>query len=137
MFFCALVPVGGAALIWGPGALWLLYQGHTGGGIFLIVWGVLAVSSLDNILRPLFISGRTKAPMIPVMLGIFGGVAAFGMTGLFTGPLVVALFLVVLDVNRREFFPGDPAALLAEPGPPAAPVSPAASASEPPPSPGA
>ena len=122
MFFCALVPAGGAALIWAPGAAWLLYQGHTVGGIFLIAWGVLVVSMLDNVLRPYFISGKTSAPTIPVMIGIFGGVAAFGMTGLFIGPLVVALFLIVLGVVERDFLGGEgagPPTPLTPPGPPA------------------
>ena len=107
MFFCALLPIGGAALVWLPGAIWLIVQGHPYRGTFLLVWGIVCVSSLDNILRPIFISGRTKVPMLPVLLGILGGVAAFGMTGLFVGPLVVTLFLTLLQVIRRDFFRQD------------------------------
>lgn len=104
MFFCALLPLGGSGLIWGPGGIWLMIQGHYVAGIFLLIWGALAVGMLDNVLRPIFISGRSKVPMVPVLLAIFGGVAAFGMTGLFVGPLAVTLFLFLLEIIRRDVF---------------------------------
>jgi predicted PurR-regulated permease PerM len=105
MFFCALLPVGGTMLVWLPAGVYLIMSGHTGSGIFLLLWGVGVVSLIDNILRPIFIGGRTRMHLLLISFGIFGGLSAFGLVGLFVGPLLIALFLALLDVIRREFRP--------------------------------
>jgi predicted PurR-regulated permease PerM len=105
MTVCAAIPLVGTALIWLPGALYLLMQGQTLAGVGLIAWGVLVVSSIDNIIRPLFISGKAKLPMLVIILGVLGGLVAFGITGVVAGPVILALFLVFF-----ELFPVKPAA---------------------------
>jgi predicted PurR-regulated permease PerM len=86
----ALLPFGGAALVWLPGALYLLASGHTGMGIFLLAWGgVISVS--DNFIRPLIISRYTPVPTLLVFLGVIGGVAAFGLLGFIAGPVILVL----------------------------------------------
>jgi len=102
MFFCALLPIGGTALVWLPAAIYLIMKDHVVAGIFLIAWGTLVVSTIDNVLKPIFIKGRTRMHLLLVSFGIFGGLSAFGFIGLFVGPLVIALFLFLLDVVRRE-----------------------------------
>jgi predicted PurR-regulated permease PerM len=104
MFFCALVPVLGTALVWVPGAIYLYTQGETAMTVVLILWGVLVISMVDNFMKPIFISGRARLPMLLVFFGIFGGITAFGLKGLFLGPAVITLFLFLSEVVRRDLF---------------------------------
>jgi predicted PurR-regulated permease PerM len=86
----ALLPFGGAALVWLPGALYLLSAGHVGMGIFMLVWGgVISIS--DNFIRPMIISRYTPVPTLLVFLGVLGGVAAFGLIGFIAGPVILVL----------------------------------------------
>ena len=92
----SVLPVGGTAFVWGPGAAWLLATGHAGAGAFLLVWGTLIVGVADNLLRPLLISGRSEVPTLAVFVGVLGGLAAFGMVGMFLGPLVISLVIALV-----------------------------------------
>ena len=90
-FFLSPVPVG-PPLVWIPTGLWLIFaQGETGWGIFILVWGAVVVSSVDNVLKPMIISRGSDLPFILVMLGVFGGVVAFGFIGVFLGPVLLAI----------------------------------------------
>ena len=90
----ALIPFG-AALVWGSIGVWLLFQGQIGAGVGLLLWGALAVSWIDNLLRPLIISGVAKIPFLLVLFGVLGGLAAFGLIGLFVGPVILAILLAL------------------------------------------
>ncbi len=91
VFVFAPVPIG-PPLIWGPAAIWLFYQGEVGFGIFLILWGLLAVASVDNFLKPVLISKQgAPLPMALIYLGVFGGIIAFGFMGIILGPVVLAV----------------------------------------------
>ena len=90
----ALIPFG-APLVWGAISVWLLLQGQVGAGIGLLLWGALAVSWIDNLVRPLVISGVAKIPFLLVLFGVLGGLAAFGLIGLFVGPLILAILLAL------------------------------------------
>lgn len=90
----ALVPFG-APLIWGSAGVWLLLTDRTGAGIFLLLWGLLLVSWVDNLVRPLIISNATRIPFLLVMFGVLGGIAAFGLVGLFIGPVILAVLMAV------------------------------------------
>jgi predicted PurR-regulated permease PerM len=90
----ALVPFG-APLIWLSAAIWLLITDRTGAGIFLLVWGAVPVSWVDNLVRPLVISNQTRIPFLLVMFGVLGGIAAFGLVGLFMGPVILAVLMAV------------------------------------------
>jgi predicted PurR-regulated permease PerM len=92
----ALIPLIGTALVWVPAAGLLLVQGRWVAALFLLGWGAGVVSSADNIVRPLFISGRAQISTLPVFLGLLGGVSAFGPIGLVVGPVVIALTLALL-----------------------------------------
>jgi predicted PurR-regulated permease PerM len=95
-FLLSPVPVG-PPLVWIPTGLWLIFsQGETGWGIFLLAWGALVVSSVDNFLKPMIISRGSDLPFILVMLGVFGGVFAFGFIGVFLGPVLLALGFVLV-----------------------------------------
>lgn len=102
MALFAPIPFVGTALVWLPGAVYLLMQGQTMHGVLLIAWGALAVGSIDNVLRPLFISGKAKLPILVIVFGVLGGFLAFGLSGIVAGPLILALVLVFFDNCRGE-----------------------------------
>ena len=86
----ALLPFGGAALVWVPGMLYLFATGSYGFGIFLLAWGAV-VSLSDNFIRPVIISRYTPVPTLLVFLGVIGGVGAFGPIGFIIGPVFLVL----------------------------------------------
>ncbi len=92
----SVLPVGGTAFVWGPAAAWLMATGRVGAGIALLAYGILIVALLDNLLRPLLISGRSEVPTLAVFVGVLGGLAAFGMVGMFLGPLVISLVVALV-----------------------------------------
>ena len=90
----ALVPFG-APVVWGSMAVWLIVTGHVWPGVGLLLWGLLLVSWVDNIVRPLVISNATRMPFLLVVFGVLGGVLAFGLVGLFIGPVLLAVSLAL------------------------------------------
>lgn len=90
----ALLPFG-TPLVWAPIGIVLLVSGDPWAGVGLLVWGTLVVSWVDNLIRPLVISNSGHMPFLLVIFSIVGGIAAFGLVGLFTGPFVVATLLAV------------------------------------------
>ncbi len=109
-FFLSPVPVG-PPLVWIPAGIWLISQGETGWGVFLLVWGALVVSSVDNIIKPTIISRGSDLPFVLVLLGVFGGVVAFGFIGVFLGPVLLALgFALIKEWAAPTHLPSDPAA---------------------------
>jgi predicted PurR-regulated permease PerM len=103
MFFAALLPAG-TVIVWGPAALWLLVTGHPWKALFLAIWGIAVVSMADNLLRPLFIGRGVRLHTLLVFFGILGGMLAFGLVGLFIGPLVITFFLFLMEIAKRDFF---------------------------------
>ncbi|MGJ0492094.1 AI-2E family transporter [Methylobacter sp.] len=101
----ALIPMG-APLIWLPIAIGLIFLNEVWAGIGLIIWGVLVVSTVDNVVRPLAISGASRVPFLIVMFGVFGGLTAFGVIGIFLGPVILAVLRAVwqewLDQQKEE-----------------------------------
>ena len=93
-FILALIPFGTPISYFGVG-LWLLAQGQTVEAIGVITWGVLIVSSSDNVIRPLVISGATQIPFLLIMFGVLGGIASFGLVGVFIGPVILAILLAI------------------------------------------
>lgn len=89
-FFLSVVPMG-PPLLWIPAAAWLYYQGEVGWAIFLVVWGAAVISSVDNFLKPYLISQGAAMPFILVLLGVLGGLVAFGFVGVFLGPTLLAV----------------------------------------------
>lgn len=90
----ALIPFG-APLVWGSIGLWLLATGRVAEGIGLLLWGMLVVSWIDNLVRPLVIGHTANIPFLIVLFGVLGGLAAFGLIGLFVGPVVLAVLLAL------------------------------------------
>jgi predicted PurR-regulated permease PerM len=99
-FLCALVPAVGTALVWGPVAVALWLEGHTGRALGMLAIGALGVSSIDNVVRPLLQrwGGQVRLPASALLVGALGGLIAFGPAGLALGPLALRLAREVLDL---------------------------------------
>lgn len=98
---CSLLPVVGAALVWAPAGLWLLLSGETARGVIMLVVGVLGISMVDNVLRPVLLSGRTQASGLVIFFGLLGGAAAFGFIGLVIGPIILVTTGRLLEMLLR------------------------------------
>jgi predicted PurR-regulated permease PerM len=92
----SVVPFGGTALVWVPAAAALFLTGRPGWGVFMTIWGIVLVSSADNFLKPMLIGGKAEIPTLAVFIGVLGGLSAFGLIGMFTGPVVMALVLTLV-----------------------------------------
>ena len=100
MTFSSLVPLVGAALVWLPASIWLLLSGAIGRGIAMALVGVFGISLIDNVLRPLILSGRTSVSGLVIFFGLLGGAAAFGFIGLLIGPIILVTTARLLDELR-------------------------------------
>ena len=97
----SLLPLGGTALVWVPGVLWAWTSGHPIAAVFLALYGTLVITFLaDNVLRPWLIRGSEELSTLVVILGVFGGMAAFGLLGVFIGPIALALTISLLELLR-------------------------------------
>lgn len=110
----ALIPFG-APMVWGSLAAWMLVKGDVWNGVGLILWGLVLVSWVDNIVRPLVISNATRMPFILVVFGVLGGVLAFGLVGLFIGPVLLAVSLAIWGEWLEEHSTKDETALIVAP----------------------
>ncbi len=90
----ALIPFG-TPVVWISLSIWLLAMDRTGAAIGLFLYGALVISWVDNLVRPMVISSATRIPFLLVMFGVLGGVAAFGLIGLFIGPVILAVLMAV------------------------------------------
>lgn len=97
----SIIPIVGPWLVWAPISLYLLFEGNLTAGIILALYGALFVSTVDNILRPLFLSRYSKLPISVGVIGIIGGLYFFGIIGLVLGPLTLAYLLIIIDFYRQ------------------------------------
>ena len=101
-FFLSFIP-GGAPVVWAGVTVWLFHSGATGWGVFMALWGFTCVFIVDNILRSYLISRDARLPFALVLMGVIGGIIAFGFIGLFIGPTLLAAGYCLV----REFIAGD------------------------------
>ncbi|MCP5543441.1 MAG: AI-2E family transporter [Akkermansiaceae bacterium] len=99
-FFFAVVPFG-PPLVWIPATFWLFAQDRPGWGLFMLIWGMLGISSVDNVLRPFLISQGTKLPFALIFCGVIGGALAFGLVGVFLGPTLLAVAFRLIEEWSR------------------------------------
>lgn len=100
MAIFSFMPLLGTFIIWGPMSLYLLVTGSIWKGIILVLIGSLVISTVDNVLRPLLIKGKVKMNFLLLFFSVLGGINFFGFIGLIIGPLVLALFLSVVEAFR-------------------------------------
>jgi predicted PurR-regulated permease PerM len=91
----SMLPLVGTGIVWIPAAIWLMSSGHVLKGVLLLLWGALLVLSIDNVLRPILVSSATRVPFLLVLLGALGGVQAFGLLGLFVGPVLLGIAMAI------------------------------------------
>lgn len=102
-FFFAFIPMG-PPFIWVPVTIWLFYQNSLGWGIFMVIWGTCVISGIDNVVKPYLISRGGNLPFVLILLGVLGGVIAFGFIGVFLGPTLLALAYSLISewTSRKE-----------------------------------
>ena len=98
----SMIPLAGAASVWIVGTLYLLAVGNWGKAIFLAAWGAGVISTADNIVRPIVLSRGVKLHTLLVFFSLLGGVRAFGIIGLFIGPIIVSVAMALLDILEEE-----------------------------------
>ncbi len=101
MAIMSFLPMLGTFTIWGPASAYLLMHGSYMKGIGLLLFGALVIGIVDNILKPIIISGRTKMPTLLIFFSVLGGINFFGVIGFIMGPLVLALFISVFAIFRN------------------------------------
>ena len=103
----SVLPIG-APVVWIPAFLWLLGTGHTGWGVFLGLYGLFIISGSDNIIRPYFIARGAQLPFLLTILGALGGALAFGLLGIFLGPVMLGVgYSLVVEFANPEPLPAD------------------------------
>src|SRR6185369_9138007 len=94
---CCLLPLGGW-VVWAPAALWLVMSGSVSRGVLLAALGAGIVSGVDNVLRPVLLSGASEMNGLMLLISLIGGIAAFGTVGLVAGPALMAAAVALFDV---------------------------------------
>ena len=107
--FTSLIPFLGAVVVWLPASIFLIVAGYSSGdgltllrGIGLLLFGLLFISSIDNILKPRLIGGRANLHPALVLLGVIGGLSALGIIGLVIGPVLIALAATTITIASRS-----------------------------------
>lgn len=97
----SIVPVLGSWLVWLPTGALMIASGKTVAGTILLIYGAVFVSTIDNFLRPYFLSKKSTLPISVALVGTIGGFYTFGLIGLVLGPLILAYSLIVIDFYRK------------------------------------
>jgi predicted PurR-regulated permease PerM len=105
----SMIPIAGAVAVWGVGVIYLLAISNWGKAIFLLAYGTGIISMADNVIRPLVLSGRVKMNTLVIFFSLLGGVQAFGIIGLFIGPIIVSLTAALVKMLAEHRFESDSA----------------------------
>ncbi|MBI5152641.1 AI-2E family transporter [Candidatus Peregrinibacteria bacterium] len=101
--FFSMLPYIGSSIIWFPAGLILIGADHTSSGVFLLLWGLFVVSTIDNVVRVFVIRGGIKAHPLLVFFVVFGGFLAFGFPGILYGPLILTIAMMFIEIYRMEY----------------------------------
>jgi predicted PurR-regulated permease PerM len=131
-FFLSFLPFG-PPIVWIGASIWLFAMGKTGWGIFMVLYGLLVISVVDNFIKPIIISRGSKLSFIVMFIGVLGGVGAFGFIGIFIGPTLLAVgFSLAHEIlEQRRHISASVLARTPEGMPPVAPATAAAAAPDP------
>ena len=110
MAILSFLPLVGATLIWLPTAVWLMLSGSLGKGIALLLVGLVVMGHVDNVVRPLVLSGRSQMNTLVLVMSLMGGLSAFGFIGIVLGPLVAAVVTGLVESYAPLPTPADAAA---------------------------
>jgi predicted PurR-regulated permease PerM len=112
----APIPFGGTAFVWGPVALYFLTVGSMGKALAMLIWGIGVVSTVDQFLRPWLIGQGVQMPVLFLVFSILGGLALYGLIGLFVGPILMSILMTVIAIYREDYHAPVP---IVSPNPPA------------------
>ena len=107
MILTAIIPVLGCSIIWAPAGVLMLLTGHIWEGVLILAVGVLVISTVDNLLRPILIGKDVEMHPLLIFLSMLGGIVLFGFSGFVIGPIIISLFLSILQMYE-EFYRQDP-----------------------------
>ncbi|MFC1608938.1 AI-2E family transporter [Patescibacteria group bacterium] len=99
----SIIPAAGSGIVWAPAGIIMLALGNTWEGVFILAFGGIVISLLDNILRPKLVGSDTEMHPLLVFFATLGGLMAFGFIGFIIGPIIIALFLALWDIYGIEF----------------------------------
>jgi predicted PurR-regulated permease PerM len=99
--FCSMIPVVGPPVVWVPAAFALAMAGSWGKAAIVVVFGVTVIGLADNVIRPWIISGQVQLHPLLVFISLLGGTSAFGFLGLFAGPAILSVTIVILEVLKH------------------------------------
>jgi predicted PurR-regulated permease PerM len=99
----SLVPYVGAGLVWASAGVYLLIIGEIWQGVFILIWGALFVSNVDNLVRAYVIKGKAEVHPIFVIFSVLGGISLFGFWGIFIGPLIISIAITILHIYELEY----------------------------------
>ncbi|HEY0367569.1 MAG TPA: AI-2E family transporter [Pyrinomonadaceae bacterium] len=99
--FVCMIPIAGSFLVWLPLAIYLMLTGHWTKALLLIIWGALAISTIDNFLRPKLVGNQTRLHELFIFFSVLGGISVFGLLGIVLGPVVLAITLGLLETFSR------------------------------------
>lgn len=106
MIVMAIVPVVGCSVIWGPAGVLMLLTGHIWEGVLILVFGVVVISMIDNLLRPVLIGKDVEMHPLLIFLSTLGGIVLFGFSGFVIGPIITSLLLAIWEMYD-EFYRED------------------------------
>jgi predicted PurR-regulated permease PerM len=95
-FFFVVIQIG-PLLVFLPVCIWLGMQGETGMAVFMTIYGIVVLMGIDNVLKPILIAKSGKLPILVLFLGVIGGMAAWGFTGMFKGAIILAVFYTLFN----------------------------------------
>jgi predicted PurR-regulated permease PerM len=101
--FLSLLPFG-PPVVWIGCSIYLFIQGSVARAIFLTLYGILVIGTVDNFVRPVLIGGRARLPTVMLFFGIIGGLEAYGFLGIFLGPVLIATLAAFVQIYREEYF---------------------------------
>jgi predicted PurR-regulated permease PerM len=98
MSILAVIPMLGASIIWAPAALFLALEGNWGSALILFAFGLLIISTVDNLLRPILVGNRLKLHTVLAFLSVLGGIILFGTAGIVLGPIMLSITIALLKI---------------------------------------
>jgi predicted PurR-regulated permease PerM len=116
VFFGSFIPVVGTPVVWVPVVIYMVGTGDYGMAVFLALWCLILVGTIDNILRPLFMRGNSEMHALLIFLAVFGGMYWMGLAGVLVGPIIVAVFMALYRIYVRDFLKIEPAEKSKKPG---------------------
>ena len=120
----SLIPMVGPAFVWVPAGAVLIATGATARGVILLLFGLLVISTVDNVIRAVLVSARARVHPLVVFFGVLGGVLMFGAVGILVGPVLIVAAGALMEMARLSLFPDDHAAQSTSGHPTPAPAPP-------------